>query len=200
MLQILFTRLSNKKTPKYVKCIILFFSLFVVKFGGDALISSLNGLQNGLFNMFSSLWIKDIPSISGVKPRKLCALAIIKLLCETQSMVSQNNLELYYQYLFSLMKLLELPEEVTVEDDDEDYTQEYQVKFSKLSFATTSQDDITNKYPTGKVYLAKALTSALSNEGYKQLMSPVIGKLDSAVINTLAQYFIDAGLNPNILK
>jgi hypothetical protein len=31
-------------------------------------------------------------------------------------------------------------------------------------------------------------------------MSPVIGKLDSAVINTLAQYFIDAGLNPNILK
>jgi exportin-2 (importin alpha re-exporter) len=200
MLQILFTRLSNKKTPKYVKCIILFFSLFVVKFGGDALISSLNGLQNGLFNMFSSLWIKDIPSISGVKPRKLCALAIIKLLCETQSMVSQNNLELCYQYLFSLMKLLELPEEATVEDDDEDYTQEYQVKFSKLSFATSSQDDITNTYPTGKVYLAKALTSALSNEGYKKLMSPVIGKLDSAVINTLAQYFIDAGLNPNILK
>eukprot|EP01080_Neovahlkampfia_damariscottae_P008130 gene8130-12590_t len=200
ILKILFTRLSNKKTGKYVKCMVLFFSLFVVKFGGDALIQSLEGVQSGLFNMFCGLWIEHLPKISGTTPRKLSGLAVVKLLCETQQMNSQSNLELYYQFLNTLMKLLELPEEVTVDDDEDDFAQEYHVKFSKLSFASSSQDDITNSYPNVKVYLAQSLNGALSKDQYKQLFSPAISKLDNNVINVLAQYFINEKLNPNILK
>jgi hypothetical protein len=61
------------------------------------------------------------------------------------------------------------------------------IPLSIVSFAITSQDEKTNKYPTGKVYLAKALTST-------NFM------LVSAVINTLAQYFINVRLSPNHFK
>ena len=200
ILKILFTRLSNKKTGKYVKCMVLFFSLFVVKFGGDALIQSLDGVQNGLFNMFCGLWIEHLQKITGTIPRKLCGLAIVKLLCETQLMNSPSNLELYHQFLLGLLKLLELPEEATVDDDDDEFAQEYHVKFSKLSFASSSQDDITNQFPNVKIYLAKSLNASLSNDQYKKLFSPAISKLDGNVLNVLASYFVDEKLNPNILK
>lgn len=47
ILTILFTRLQKKQTGKFVRCLILFFSLFAYKHGGQALLESIEALQPG---------------------------------------------------------------------------------------------------------------------------------------------------------
>jgi exportin-2 (importin alpha re-exporter) len=42
---VIFTRLTKAKTQKLVKCIVIFFCYFVVKFGADELIARVDTIQ-----------------------------------------------------------------------------------------------------------------------------------------------------------
>ena len=43
---VIFTRLTKAKTQKLIRCIIVFFSDFVIKYGGQELITQVDSIQN----------------------------------------------------------------------------------------------------------------------------------------------------------
>lgn len=194
ILQILFSRLAQKKTPKYVKCLVIFFSLFIIKFGPDSLIQSFEQLQKGLFINIAQLWIEYLQKVSGSYPRKLCSLATAKLLLESKLLLSDffevNNINLYQQFLFAVIKLIELPEEKVTDDSfDEEGSSEYQVKYSKLSFASFQSEDPIQSYPNPKKYLAISLQKLLNQQDNKNKILNVIQKLPNEVRVILEEYF-----------
>lgn len=196
ILGVLFQRLHQKKTPKFVKCLVIFFSLFIIKFGADALLQSMEQIQKGLFVMLAPIWIDYLPKVSGVYPRKLCSIATAKLLSESKILLVDyfqvDKVNIYYQFLFSLLKLLELPEEKTTEDsfDDEGLSSEYQVKYSKLSFASFQSEDPIKSYPDSpKKYLVLSLQKLLQTQDMRKKILDVFQSLPKEAQVKLEEYF-----------
>ena len=66
---VLFQRLTSSKTTKYVKGLLVFFFVFVIKNGGSSLIQMIDSIQPGMFGMVcDSLIVKDgtVQKISGI--------------------------------------------------------------------------------------------------------------------------------------
>ena len=82
---ILIQRLSSKtKTTKFVKLLLVFFSLFAVKYSTSDLISILDGIQPNLFAMVvDRLIVLEIQRVSGALERKICAVGLTRLICDT---------------------------------------------------------------------------------------------------------------------
>jgi len=185
---ILFSRLHKKKTAKFIKCLVLFFSLFIIQFGTDTLINYLEKLQKGLFLMISPLWFEFLPKVSGIYQRKLCSIATIKLLTESKIIISDylEKDQIYYQFFFSLLKLLELPEEtIKDEKEEEEISSEYQVKHSKLSFASPSQlEDPVKGFASPKKYLVLNL-----QKFNQELKKKIFSSLPKEASMKLLEYF-----------
>lgn len=89
---LLFQRLSSSKTTKYVKCLLVFFSLFSIKYSTSELIAVIDGVQPNLFAMvLERLVFPEIQRVSGQLERKICAVGLTKLLCETPECFSGNT-------------------------------------------------------------------------------------------------------------
>ena len=82
--------------------------------------------------------------VSGSTERKICAVGITKLLCETPVMLA-NYSEQWPQLLTALVALFELPEDDNLPDDehfiDIEDTPGYQTAYSQLVFAGKREDD-----------------------------------------------------------
>eukprot|EP00667_Euglena_gracilis_P001365 EG_transcript_1365 len=121
ILTLLFTRLMNSRTSKFVKCLIIFFSLFVVKLGADTLVQTVEAIQpgGGLWKqVFLNVWLREMQKVSGKNQRKLCSVALTKLLTESSTMLSDACFaELWSPALLAALKMLELGEE---QDDEKD--------------------------------------------------------------------------------
>ena len=66
ILSILFTRLMSSRTVKFVKCLTIFFSLFVIKLGADTLIQTVESVQagGGLWKqVFLNVWLRDVQKV-----------------------------------------------------------------------------------------------------------------------------------------
>lgn len=80
---LLFTRLKNKKTTKFVKGMIVFTCLFVIKFGAKTLIETMDGVQPDIFGMFiEKILLPDLQKISGNIEKKICSVGITHLLVD----------------------------------------------------------------------------------------------------------------------
>nr|GEW28341.1 hypothetical protein [Tanacetum cinerariifolium] len=116
----LFTRLQNNKTPRLVRCLIIFMSLFLVKQGAHTLVDSVNSVQANLFNaILGQFWIPTLKTITGNTEVKLSAVASAKLLCESPSLLDPAAEELWGKLLDGIVTLLSQPEEQRVEDEPE---------------------------------------------------------------------------------
>lgn len=88
---ILFQRLTSSKTTKYVKSLLVFFFVYAIKNGGSRLIAIMDEIQGGIFGMVcDSLIVKDgtVQKISGQTEKKIVAVGLTKLLCETDELVA----------------------------------------------------------------------------------------------------------------
>ncbi|KAI3681877.1 hypothetical protein L6452_36682 [Arctium lappa] len=133
----LFTRLQNSKTPRLVRCLIIFMSLFLVKHGLQTLTDSINSVQANLFHVIlGQFWIPTLKTITGYTEVKLSAVASTKLLCESPSLLDPAAEELWGKLLDSIVTLLSQPEEERVEDEPEvpDFAEAtgYQATFVRL--------------------------------------------------------------------
>ncbi|CAI9292076.1 unnamed protein product [Lactuca saligna] len=135
----LFTRLQNSKTPRLVRCLIIFMSLFLVKHGIQTLVDSINSVQANLFHVIlGQFWIPSLKTITGYTEVKLSAVASSKLLCESASLLDPAAEELWGRLLDGIVTLLSLPEEERVEDEPEvpdfggEATTGYQATFVRL--------------------------------------------------------------------
>lgn len=90
---LLFQRLSSSKTTKYVKCLLVFFSLFAIRYSPSELVAIIDAVQSRLFAMvLERLVFPEIQRVSGQLERKICAVGLVKLLCESPDCFSGINL------------------------------------------------------------------------------------------------------------
>jgi exportin-2 (importin alpha re-exporter) len=202
ILTIIFSRIQKLKQTKFLKCTILFFSLFVLTYSPDLLIKSIEGLQKGLFNMFCKNWFHYSQKITGKKERDLVSLSIVKIITGSELIYEESLFGNWISFLFTFLKILELPEDTTndeddIGNDDEKNPMEYKVKFNKLSFASTSNYDITKKFPSAKIHFVKCLNERLSNNKFSKILSNEIKKLPNEAQEKIASYFKEFNLSLN---
>merc|ERR1711962_701181 len=164
--QLLFGRLTSSKTTKFVKSFLVFIFMYTCRYGGQTVQEIIDAIQAGIFGMVVKRLQEDVQKVSGNTERKICAVGITKLLCETPVMMG-NYSEQWPQLLTALVALFELPEDDNLPDDehfiDIEDTPGYQTAYSQLVFAGKREDDPVKGVEDPAIYLAKSL-GALSTQ------------------------------------
>jgi len=196
---ILFQRLTSSKTTKYVKSLLVFFFVFVIKNGGSSLISIVDQIQPGIFGMVcDSLIVKDgsVQKISGTTEKKIAAVGLSKLLCETDELITGRYADKFNSLLLALIALFELPEDETIPDDEHfieiEDTPGYQTAYSQLIFAGKPDYDPVAGVDDVRSYLAKSL-GALSARHPGRLRG-LIAQLEQSAQHCLNQYISAASV------
>lgn len=87
---LLFQRLTSSKTTKFVKSLIVFFAFYAAKIGSASLIELIDGIQSQMFGMVCQrVFVTDMNKVSGDIDRKIVAVGISKILCETPQLLTQ---------------------------------------------------------------------------------------------------------------
>ena len=190
---LLFQRLTSSKTTKYIKGLLVFFSLFAGKYGGSQLILTIDSIQPKLFQMVvQRLFLIDVQKVSGQTERKICAVGITKLLTETPEMLSAPYVDLWTSLLQALISLFELPQDDTLPDDEHfieiEDTPGYQTAFSQLIFAGIKEHDpFGGVVPNVKAHLATSLHK-LSTQYPGKLQGMIQAGLTAEAMRYLQQY------------
>lgn len=160
---VLFQRLTSSKTTKYVKGLLVFFSLFAWLRGVPALIQIIDSIQVKMFGMvLERLYIADVQKVAGNVERKICAVGMTLILTECPEVFKGDYSSLWLSLLQTLIGLFELPQDESLPDDEHFIEVEdmagYQTAYSRLVFAGKPEPDPFNgKVPDAKLYLAKQL-------------------------------------------
>ncbi len=190
---LLFQRLMSSKTTKYVKGLLVFFSLFAGKYDGSQLIQTIDSIQPKLFQMVvERLFLLDVQKVSGNTERKICAVGITKLLTETPEMLIEPYVSLWTSLLQALISLFELPEDSSLPDDEHfieiEDTPGYQTAFSQLIFAgVKDKDPFGGVVPNAKAHLASNLHK-LSTQYPGKLQGMIQSGLTAEATGYLQQY------------
>jgi len=199
---ILFQRLMSSKTTKYVKSLLVFFFVFVIKNGGSALIQMIEGIQQGMFGMVcDSLIVKDgtVQKISGTTEKKISAVGITKLLTETPELFGGAYSAQFVPLLTALVALFELPEDTSTPDNEHfieiEDTPGYQTAYSQLIFA--GKPDME---PVGLAGVGDPRHKLVTNLSQLSASRPgqvpgLLQQLPEQARQHLQQYLQQAGLN-----
>ncbi|KAJ8305405.1 hypothetical protein KUTeg_015950 [Tegillarca granosa] len=193
---LLFQRLTSSKTTKYIKSLLVFFSLFATKYGSSLLIQTTDSIQAQMFGMvIERLYLQDLQKVSGNIERKICAVGLTEILTESPEMI-QNYERLWPQLLQALISLFELPEDSTVPDDEHfieiEDTPGYQTSYSQLAFAGKREHDpVPGTVSDAKINLAKKLQKvSAANPG--KISAMIKSGLQAEAQNFLQQYLTAA--------
>uniref|UniRef100_G3W7P8 Exportin-2 n=1 Tax=Sarcophilus harrisii TaxID=9305 RepID=G3W7P8_SARHA len=160
---LLFQRLQNSKTTKFIKSFLVFINLYCIKYGALALQEIFDSIQPKMFGMvLEKIIIPEIQKVSGQVEKKICAVGITKLLTECPPMMDTEYTKLWTPLLQSLIGLFELPEDDTIPDEehfiDIEDTPGYQTAFSQLAFAGKKEHDPVGQLVNNpKIHLAQSL-------------------------------------------
>ncbi|CAF0997607.1 unnamed protein product [Adineta ricciae] len=203
---VIFTRLTKAKTQKLIRCIIVFFSYFVIKYGAQELINQIDSIQMNMFQMVvERLFIPELSKVNE-EEKKVCAVAVIHLLCDPQSMTSGNYCNsLWINLLQALLRLFEssnqlqtmsaaerkkeaqeqAEEELLVGLDD---TPDYTPAFSRLAFARKAPTDLFgSSIPDPRYHLAKCLHTLTTSQP-NQFLSMMSNGLSPEHLSHVQQY------------
>ena len=202
ILLVLFQRLQSSKTTKYVKGLLVFFSLLAGQFGGPALVDAIESIQPQMFKMVvERLYIQDVQKVSGTTERKICAVGITKLLTETPMMLAEPCAPLWTPLLQALISLFELREDDSVPADEHfieiEDTPGYQTAFAQLLYAGTKEHDpFESAVPNAKAHLAQCLHNLSSR--YPGQVPQMIAGLTGEATQFLQTYFQSADVPTHI--
>ncbi|KAK4411517.1 Exportin-2 [Sesamum angolense] len=100
----LFKRLQYNRTVKFIKSLVIFMSLFLVKHGPEKLVGSMNAVQPDVFHtILEQFWIPNLKLITGSTELKLTSVASTRLICES---VSPLDPKLWGKMLDSIVTLI----------------------------------------------------------------------------------------------
>eukprot|EP00760_Papus_ankaliazontas_P035876 PhM_4_TR8063/c0_g1_i1/m.76815/K18423/CSE1, CAS, XPO2; exportin-2 (importin alpha re-exporter) len=108
ILKLFFTRLTAAKTTKFIRCLILYLSLFVVKIerGANVIVNTAEQVQAGVFrNLFENIWLPDVAKVVGGSERKLCMVALTKFVSECDPVQSGNYGDLWAKAVFNICRI-----------------------------------------------------------------------------------------------
>lgn len=137
---VLFQRLSSSKTTKFIKGLLVFFSMYAIKNSALGLVQMVDGIQDGMFGqVLERLVISEVQKVSGTTEKKICAVGITKLLSEAGTMLDGRYSNYWAPLLQALIGLLELPTDESLPEDEHfveiEDTPGYQTAYVQLVFA-----------------------------------------------------------------
>ncbi|KAG8653447.1 exportin-2 [Manihot esculenta] len=160
----LFTRLQTKRTIKFVKSLLIFMSLFLVKHGSANLVDTMNAVQPNIFMVIlEQFWIPNLKLITGPIEVKLAAVASGRLICESPALLDAAAVRHWGKMLDSIVTLLSRPEEDRVEDEPEmpDIAENvgYTATFVNLYNAGKKEEDPLKDIKDPKQFLVASLAN-----------------------------------------
>lgn len=174
----LFTELQNRQTGKFIKSLLIFMSLFLVKHGSANLVDTMNAVQPNVFMVIlAQFWIPKLKLITGAIETKLTSVASTRLLCECPSLVDAAAVEHWGKMLDSILTLLSQPEQNRIEEEPEmpDIAENvgYTTTFVRLYNAGKKEEDPLKDVKDPKEFLVASLAklSALSPGRFPQIIS-----------------------------
>jgi exportin-2 (importin alpha re-exporter) len=190
-----FQRLTSSKTVKFIKGLLVFFGIYVLKYGASNLIQMIDGIQPKMFAMVvDRIFIPELQKVSGNTEKRTAAVGITKLLCESEAMFSGEYAIYWPPLLQALIGLFELPED-NVEALEEHFTEiepeegagAYQAVYSQLVFAGKNDvDPLKETIPDAKLYLAQSLGKL--SVGRPGKVRPVVSTIAPGAQTYLANY------------
>ncbi|KAK7073145.1 hypothetical protein SK128_011362 [Halocaridina rubra] len=160
---IMFRRLTSSKTTKYIRSLLVFFSLFTCQMSSARLIQIVDGLQTGMFSMvIERLILPDLQKVSGEVERKLCAVGVSNMIGET-TVYSGTYSSLWGVLLEAVVKLLECPEDSSLPSGEHFIEIEdipaYQGSSARLIHASREDmDPLKGQVENPRIYLAQRLS------------------------------------------
>ncbi|XP_009336759.2 exportin-2 [Pyrus x bretschneideri] len=192
----LFTVLQTRQTGKFIKSLLIFMSLFLVKHGSQNLADTMNAVQGNIFQVILvQFWISNLKLITGVIETKLTAVASTRLLCESPALLDAAAVEHWGKMLDSIMTLLSRPEQDRVEEDPEmpDIAENagYSATFVRLHNAGKREDDPLKDIKDPKEFLVTSLAgfSKLSPNRYPQIISQYLDPANQAELGRLCEFY-----------
>lgn len=196
---LIFQRLQSSKTTKYVKGVITFFCLFAIKYSASVLIQTIDRIQTNMFGMvLEKVIIADLPKVTDVADRKICAVGVTKILTEAPEMLQPNYVTFWPQLLLAVLTLLETPTnkdavdanfEASVLPDLEESG--FKTAYSQLYFATKKEFDPCSEITDVNLFIAKSLGALIcANPNVRSMCSG----LQPEALATLTRYFHHAGI------
>jgi exportin-2 (importin alpha re-exporter) len=164
-LRLMLERLTGSRTQKYVRCFLIFCSLFMAKHNPEYLVTKLDSINAGLFGkVIENFWLPTVLQVVGKIERKMCAIGTIRLLCESPTYLAQYG-QSWPQMLQRVLSLLELqagdesadsgPGADEVEIDTQ--ASGYSVAYAQLATACTDQPDPLASIAEPKAFLCQSL-------------------------------------------
>ncbi|PIA33874.1 hypothetical protein AQUCO_03900017v1 [Aquilegia coerulea] len=161
----LFTRLHSHPTGKFVKSLVIFMSLFLIKHGPTALVESINAVQPGgdLFGtILDKFWIAQLKTITGTIELKLILVASTRLICESPVLLDPSAPDRWGNMLGSIVTLLSPPEQESVNElepemPDIGETAGYTGTFVHLHNAGKKDEDPVKDIHDPKEFLVRSL-------------------------------------------
>lgn len=193
---VLFTRLQNKRTVKFVKSLLIFMSLFLVKHGPENLVNTMNAVQSGIILVIlEQIWIPNLKLITGAIEWKLTAVASTRLICESPVLLDAAAVRHWGKMLDSIVTLLSRPEEERVEEEPEmpDITENmgYTTAFVNLYNAGKKEEDPLKDIKDPKEFLVASLSriSTVSPGRYPQIISENLEPANQSALLQLCSAF-----------
>ncbi|GMH13605.1 hypothetical protein Nepgr_015446 [Nepenthes gracilis] len=192
----LFTRLQNNQTVRFVKCLVIFMSLFLVKHGSINLMDSMNCVQPNIFPVIlERFWIPNLKQITGFIEFKLTSVASTRLICESPALLDPAAASLWGKMLDSIMTLLSRPEQERVEAElevpDIEESIGYSATFVQLYNAGKKEEDPLKEINDPKEFLVASLAnlSSLSPGRYPQVISGNLASENQAALLQLCKTY-----------
>lgn len=194
---VLFTRLQARQTIRFVKLLVIFMSLVLVKHGPAVLVESINSVQPNLFiTLLDKFWIPNLKQITGFVEVKLTASASTRLLCESPILLDSSATELCGKMLDSIITLLARPEEQRVEEEvdvaDIGGAFGHSSAFARLHNAGKKDEDpLENVIKDPKQFFVTSIArlSALSPGKYPAVIETYVEAANKEALNELCKMY-----------
>ena len=168
--QLVFSRLQHARTAKLARAVSVFLSLFVAKHGLQSVTESIDRVQAGLFPMLlDTVWLPAAGQISGDVEKKLCAVALTRVLVESPQLMADGAAALWQRVLAAVMKIFEAAAgdeaggqgggggAVEAEEPDVEEPVGYTAAYQQLANASRPEADPLPEVRSPGVELASAL-------------------------------------------
>lgn len=167
--QILFMRLQQGKTPRYVRLVTDYLAQFIGQYGSDKTVAVVNSIQPGLLTMIlTQVWLPRLASDPPVRmAAKIQIVGLTKIICDTPSLLNDaTGQQIWTQALVSAVKILTSEESYlgssTDKSSDQDVEIGYDPTMSRLVFASRPPLDPFSNVTNVAQTFATALNHARS--------------------------------------
>lgn len=191
---LLFNRLTSSKTTKFVKSLLVYFSLYAVKRGASRLVEVIDSIQTNMFGMvLDRLYVPEVQKTSGTMEKKIVAVGMTKVLTDCPVMFTNANyLKYWVPLLQALIGVFELEEDDNVPDDEHfievDDQPSYSAAYSQLANAgKATHDPFKGTVANPKIFLAQSLQK-LSSANPGQISGMISSSLDPKAAQFLQGY------------